>query len=161
MSKEFSELVPMLDAFTALSYSEQNDVLLGKRSIVIPKPETKPEQVKDEKFTIRKNTIEIHSRFDEYNLPTIIHRSCIAYLNYEKAGDNGYRMWFNYHNPIHKETGFMLYCEDYLPFVAWFDDDDLASLLPYVQPTEPIDPNFGVDLHPFTGFFRKEVKSDE
>ena len=45
MSKEFSEFVPMLDAFSALSYSEQNDVLLGKRSLVIPKPES--EQVKD------------------------------------------------------------------------------------------------------------------
>ena len=121
------------------------------------------------KFTIRRNTIEIHSGFDEYNLPTIIHRSCIAYLNYEKAGDEGYRMWFNYHNPIHRENGFMLYCEDYLPFVAWFDDNDMASLLPYVQPSEPIVPNSDRSLyslaperklgkHTFTGLFRKEVK---
>ena len=101
MSENFSDLVPMLDAFSKLSESERNDVLLGKKNLVIPKSEPKPEQVKGDKFTIRKNTIEIHSRFDEYNLPTIIHRNCIAYLNYENAGTMGYRIWFNYHNPIH------------------------------------------------------------
>ena len=55
MSENFSDLVPMLDAFTALSYSEQNDVLLGKRSIVIPKPELNIIEQSDNKPTVTYN----------------------------------------------------------------------------------------------------------